>query len=447
MTARPAGGRSNETPGAEARAAALSALLSINEKGLALDEAMRLALGGRSLETRDRALARLIVTTVLRRRGQIDWLINELRDGRGEVGPARVLETVRIGLAQLLFLGTPAYAAVSSTLALLDGPRNRKARGLVNALLRRADRTISDLKNEPALGDAAQAAQLNLPPWLMDPLSAAYGTDTTLEIARAHLAEPPLDLTMKEPGDDWADRLGAQSLPTGNLRRSTSGLITDLPGFSEGSWWVQDVAASLPARLFGSVKGRTVVDLCAAPGGKTAQLASAGANVIAVDRSKNRLTLLEENLSRLALSAQIVCSDALTWVPDQKFDAILLDAPCSATGTIRRHPDIPWTRGPADVEKLADLQGRLLRKAVDLLAPGGTLVWCTCSLLPQEGEDQIGKLLAETNTLERVPVGAEEIGGLSQAITPHGDVRTLPSFWPDLGGMDGFHITRLKFVA
>lgn len=405
---------------------------------------MRLALAGQSMEARDRALARLIVTTVLRRRGQIDWLINILRDGRGEVGPARVLETVRIGLAQLVFLGTPAYAAVSSTLGLLEGPRQQKARGLVNALLRRADRTLEELKRDPALGDGSEAARLNLPDWLFDPMSEAYGPDLTLDIAKAHLAEPPLDLSLKGETEDWAKRLEAEALPTDNIRRSTTGMITELPGFSEGSWWVQDVAASLPAKLFGDVRGRTVLDLCAAPGGKTAQLAAAGAAVVAVDRSKNRLKLLEENLSRLSLSAEIVCADATAWSPAQKFDAILLDAPCSATGTIRRHPDIPWTRGFGDVERLSDLQDRLLRKALDLLARGGVLVWCTCSLLPHEGEMRIEKLLAERPSLTRQPIEASEIGGLTEAITPLGEVRTLPSFWPDRGGMDGFHIARLK---
>ncbi|MEM8915156.1 MAG: RsmB/NOP family class I SAM-dependent RNA methyltransferase [Pseudomonadota bacterium] len=430
--------------GVSARAAALDALIAISDKHVALDEAIERAFAKHAMAPRDRAFARLIVTTTLRRRGQVDWLIAQLRDREGEIGPARLLEIVRMGLAQLVFLKTPPYAAVSSALGLLEGTRERKARGLVNAMLRQADRTAEEWAEAPQLGDDAEGARRNLPDWLMEGLTGGYGRDGAGQIAAAHLVEPPLDLTSAVPADDIAGALDADILPTGGLRRANSGTVNSLPGFEDGTWWVQDAAASLPARLFGSVKGETVVDLCAAPGGKTAQLAAAGAKVIAVDRSKNRLGRLRDNMKRLSLEADMVCSDALVWKPKAPISHLLLDAPCSATGTIRRHPDIPWVRRPRDIERLIDLQDRLLRRAVDLLAPGGTLVWCTCSLLPAEGEERIEALLAEGAPLERVPVSADEIGGLAEAITDNGEVRTLPTLWPDRGGMDGFHIARLR---
>jgi 16S rRNA (cytosine967-C5)-methyltransferase len=260
--------------------------------------------------------------------------------------------------------------------------------------------------------------------------------------------EPSLDLTVKSDAAQWANRLHGEVLPTGSVRTVLHGAVTMLPGFTEGQWWVQDAAAALPARLFGDIKGKSIADLCAAPGGKTAQLAHAGAHVTAVDRSPARVARLRENLARLSLQAETVVADAAEWAgPAEGFDGILIDAPCTSTGTIRRHPDVAWLRQEADIAALTALQQRLLRKSVALLKPGGTLVYCTCSLEPEEGEHAIAALLAAEPALRRLPIEASEVSGLSEIITAEGDLRTLPSHLPNadpkLGGLDGFFAARL----
>jgi 16S rRNA (cytosine967-C5)-methyltransferase len=227
------------------------------------------------------------------------------------------------------------------------------------------------------------------------------------------------------------------------------GSVTMLPGFNDGQWWVQDAAAAIPARLFGDVKDKSIADLCAAPGGKTAQLVHAGARVTAVDRSSNRIARLKDNLARLSLTAETVVADAAEWQPasNELFDGILVDAPCAATGTIRRHPDVAWLKQEADIGTLSALQKRLLQRAVTLLKPGGTLVYCTCSLEPEEGEQAVATLLADETGLRRAPVGRDEVAGLDEILTQAGDVRTLPSHLahadPRLGGLDGFYAARL----
>jgi 16S rRNA (cytosine967-C5)-methyltransferase len=314
-------------------------------------------------------------------------------------------------------------------------------RGLANAVLRRLAREGDGLLA------AQDAARLNLPDWLWDSWGAAYGEATARAIALAQGEEPPLDLSVRGDAAAWAGKLGATLLPTGSLRREAGGSVADLPGFAEGAWWVQDTAATLPARLLGDVRDRSVVDLCAAPGGKTAQLAAAGARVIAVDRSPARQRLLKENLTRLGLAAEIVTAEAETWRPATPADGVLLDAPCSATGTLRRHPEIAWIKGPDDVARLAPVQDRLLDAAVAMLKPGGTLVYCTCSLQPQEGPERIEALLARQPSLSRRAITATEIGGLAELLTPQGDLRTLPSHLADQGGMDGFYAARLTRAA
>jgi 16S rRNA (cytosine967-C5)-methyltransferase len=285
-----------------------------------------------------------------------------------------------------------------------------------------------------------------------------YTVQTAEAIAAAHVAVPPLDLTPRDNDPAsvaaLADELGGTVLPTGSVSLQSPGRIAALPGFAAGSWWVQDAAAAMPARLLGQTAGKSVADLCAAPGGKTAQLAAAGAHVTAVDISENRLTRLVRNLARLGLGAQTVTADLLTWTPDAQFDAILLDAPCSATGTIRRHPDIAWLKTPRDIATLADLQGRLLDRAVTWLRPGGRLVYCTCSLEREEGEGQIASLLARHGDLQRDPIAPREVAGLSHCLTSNGELRTLPctafesSEAADsssaTSGMDGFFIARLR---
>jgi len=265
-------------------------------------------------------------------------------------------------------------------------------------------------------------------------------------MARALSFEPPLDLTTKSNPAQWATRLHGEVLPTGTVRTLLQGPITMLPGFTDGQWWVQDAAAALPARLFGDVQGKTIADLCAAPGGKTAQLAHGGARVIAIDRSPARISRLRDNLARLSLEAETVVADAAEW-PGEACDGVLVDAPCTATGTIRRHPDIAWLKQEADIAALTALQGRLLKKAAALLKPGGTLVYCTCSLEPEEGERAIEQLLAAETSLTRAPVDAAEVGGLAEVVTADGAIRTLPCHLPHddprLGGLDGFYAARL----
>ncbi len=274
---------------------------------------------------------------------------------------------------------------------------------------------------------------------------AAYGETVTRAIAAAHVKEPPLDLSVRDPAAaaDWAARLDGVMLPTGSIRCRDAGLVTELPGYDEGAWWVQDAAAALPARLLGEVAGRPVIDLCAAPGGKTAQLAAMGARVVAVDRSPSRMVRLKDNLARLSLAADCVIADAATWHPPEPAALVLLDAPCTATGTIRRHPDIPHLKSGDDVARLTQLQARLLDAAMAMLAPGGTLIYGVCSLEVEEGPRQMAQLLARGTPLRRQPIGADEIGGLEQCVTADGDLRTLPCHLADEGGLDGFYAARL----
>ncbi|MGH6943750.1 MAG: RsmB/NOP family class I SAM-dependent RNA methyltransferase [Geminicoccaceae bacterium] len=387
------------------------------------------------LAPRDRAFARLLVTTTLRRLGQIDALLGELL--RETPKPVRVRNLLRLGAAQLLFQGTPAHAAVGESVALATG-RHAYAKPLANAVLRR-------LAEEGAARLAAQdAARLNTPDWLWQSWCAAEGEARTRAIAEAHLVEPPLDITVKAEPEIWAQRLGAERLFGNTLRRAAGGPIEDLPGYAEGAWWIQDVAAALPALLLLNLGHGEIVDLCAAPGGKTAQLAAVGAKIVAVEVSERRTQRLRANLERLRLTAELVIADALEWRPARPVPAALLDAPCTATGTIRRHPDIAWHKTAADVVRMAELQGRLLANAGAMLQPGGALVYASCSLQPEEGLEVVGRALARDLSLERLPVRPEEIQGLPVEITAEGDVRTLPCHLAGRGGMDGFFIARLR---
>jgi 16S rRNA (cytosine967-C5)-methyltransferase len=420
-----------------ARALALDVLGRVLGRGLPFDEifAGHPRLGG--LETRDRAFARLLATTVLRRLGQIDAVLQAFVERPPK--DIRIRNLLRLGAAQLLFLGTPAHAAVGESVALATG-REAYARGLVNAVLRRV------AGEGPGLLAGQDAARLNTPDWLWRSWAAAFGEAQARAVAEAHGHEPPLDLSVKNDPEHWARRLDATVLAGTTLRRPAGGAIEDLPGFKAGAWWVQDAAAALPARLLGEVAGARVIDLCAAPGGKTAQLAGVGARVTAVEISDRRAARLRDNLARLQLEAEVVIADALTWRPAAPAPFVLLDAPCTATGTIRRHPDIAWHKTPEDVARMAELQGRLLAAAVEMLAPGGTLVYAACSLQPEEGPEVVAKVLAAGLPLEQVPVAAEEVG-LAVEITPEGAVRTLPCHLPDQGGLDGFFIARLTKTA
>jgi 16S rRNA (cytosine967-C5)-methyltransferase len=440
-----------EVPGLAARRIAADILDGVLRRRLALDE----QLAGKSahpaivsLADRDRALMRRLTATVLRRLGTLRYVLGGFLE-RGFPTDAPRCETVLlIGAAQILWLDVPDHAAVDLSVRLAQGDR-RAARyaGLVNAVLRRV------AQNRDAL--LADDGAHDTPDWLLKRWIKAYGADTARAIAEANGHEPALDLTAKQEDAFWAERLRGRVLPTGTIRTLAQGSISLLPGFAEGAWWVQDAAAALPARLLGDIRSRSVADLCAAPGGKAAQLANAGAKVTAIDRSPVRLARLRDNLARLALHAETVAADVLEWQYESAngvaFDAVLLDAPCSATGTIRRHPDIPWLKSEADITVLTSLQQRLLDRAVALTRPGGTLVYCVCSLEPEEGEQQIEALLAREPRVKRQPIAAPEIGGDATLITADGDLRTLPQYWPDAdprwGGLDGFYAARLVRAA
>ncbi|WP_281276965.1 RsmB/NOP family class I SAM-dependent RNA methyltransferase [Methylobacterium radiodurans] len=432
-----------EVAGLGARAAAQRAVAELigQNRALALEDA--LAQAARGLEPAEAALARAIATATFRRFGLIrEALRGRLDQGLPEDQPL-LLALLATGAAQILDLAVPDHAAVDLAVRLAKADRRTQhLGGLVNAVLRRVARERDAiLAGGDPLGDGA-------PDWLAARWRAAYGPDRAEAIGRAHLAGATVDITVKADPEGWAGRLGAVSLPTGSLRLAAgSGPIGALDGFEAGAWWVQDAAAALPAKLLGARAGERIADLCAAPGGKTAQLAAAGAAVSAIDRSAPRLERLRRNLERLGLAAEVVVGDALALDRPGSFDAVLLDAPCSATGTIRRHPDVAWTKRPDDIARLAGLQARLLDHAATLLRPGGRLVYCTCSLEPEEGEAQIAAFLDRNADFARVPVGPDEVGGLAEIIDPNGDLRTLPCHLGGgtdaRGGLDGFFVSRL----
>ncbi len=435
---------STSSPPQGARAVAAQALGAILRRGRTLDQALGSSSGLNTLSSRDAAFARLLLLTTLRRLGQIDAFLAGLMERPLPARRGAVQDLLRLGLAQLAFLETAPHAAVASTVALAQGSRLAPYRGLVNAVLRRASREHGAIAG-------LDAARLNTPDWLWQSWTQAYGAARCRAIAEAHLGEPPLDLSLASdapgPADALCAALGAQRLTGGTLRLRGAGDVTRLPGYEAGTWWVQDAAAALPARLLGPVAGKQVLEIGAAPGGKTAQLAAAGAHVTALDRSAPRLARLRENLARLALEAEIVEADALDWRPPAPADAVLLDAPCSATGTIRRHPDIPHGRGPADVARLAASQSRLLARAAAMVAPGGLLVYASCSLQPEECERQVDAFLAASPGFARLPVRPDELAGIGEAVTAAGDLRTLPCHWADEGGMDGFFAARLRHLG
>jgi 16S rRNA (cytosine967-C5)-methyltransferase len=395
-----------------------------------------------ALEPRDRAFARLLAATVLRRLGELEHVLRAFLDKPLPKSARRVWTILLAGAAQLLCLKTSPHAAVDLAVeAVRREPHGARFAGLVNAVLRRV------AEDGPAILSGQDTVKLNIPSWLWQRWEAAYGADTARRIAEASLKEPPLDLSLK-PGEDaaaWAQRLGGTPLRTGSIRLAAHGRVEDLPGYDEGAWWVQGAAAALVARAAGEVAGRAVADLCAAPGGKTAGLAAAGALVTAVDDSVERLERLRQNLVRLRLAAEVVAADAVSWAPGRTFDAVVLDAPCSGTGTISRHPDIPRLKHLTDVRRMAEVQGRLLRNAAALVRPGGIVVYSTCSLEPEEGRAQIDALLESEPALRRLPIAAHEIGA-DPAWIADGDVRTLPFHLEagELGGLDGFHIARLR---
>lgn len=424
-------------PSSTSRSIALDLIAAVLKSHRSLDEALEGHGELAKLEPRDRAFTRNLAATTLRRLGQIDDLINHCLEKPLPRSAIAVRDVLRLGICQLLFLNTPPHAAVDTSVRMLGDLDLNGFKKLVNAILRRLGREGEKLIS------AQDAERLNTPDWLWHSWSKAYGKEVGRDIAAAHLKEPPLDITVKEDADRWAKSLDAVVLPTGSLRLAKSANVTKLAGFDDGQWWVQDAAAALPALLLGDVAGKTVLDLCAAPGGKTAQLAIRGAKVVSVERSANRLKRLDQNMMRLELNVETVNANAEKWSPSEPADAVLLDAPCSATGTIRRHPDIPHLKKPEDVTNLSEAQFRLFEAAIDMVKPGGVLVFCTCSLQREEGPDVVERILAKHDSLKIDPVRAEEVGGLSELITPSGALRCLPSHLPENGGLDGFFAQRL----
>jgi 16S rRNA (cytosine967-C5)-methyltransferase len=435
----------SEAPGLPARRIAADILDGVLRRRRALDELLdgrQAPAGLDALADRDRALVRHIVATALRRLGSLRYLLEQCLDRGLPKEAPRVESALLVGATQILFLDVPDHAAVDLSVRLVRADRHAaRYSKLANAVLRRIARQGTDM-----LG-AVDTILLDTPSWLMERWTHHYGTDVARAIALANRAEPALDLTVKSDPEAWAARLGGNVLPTGSVRLIPHGPVPQLPGYDEGAWWVQDAAAALPARLFGNVGGLRVADLCAAPGGKAAQLAAAGARLTAVDRSPARLERLRGNLSRLSLEAELVCTDVEEWTAEP-FDAVLLDAPCSSTGTIRRHPDVPWLKQPSDLAALAALQRRLIARAATLTRPGGVLLYCTCSLEPEEGQQAIDEFLAREAGWRRVPITPSELAGRAEFITGDDDLRTLPCHFPDsdqrFAGIDGFYAARLE---
>jgi 16S rRNA (cytosine967-C5)-methyltransferase len=438
----------SEVPGLAARRIAADILDGVLHKRRTLDDQLDGAgahPGLKNLADRDRALMRRLVATILRRLGTLGHVLSRLLDRGIPTDAPRAQSALLIGAAQILWMDVPDHAAVDLSVRLVQSDRRAaKYAGLVNAVLRRCAR-----EGQPLI-DEVKSQTLDVPPWLLERWIAHYGETTAREIAVALSHEPSLDITVKSDAAQWATRLHGETLPTGTVRTLLQGSVTMLPGFAEGQWWVQDAAAALPVRLFGDIAGKAIADLCAAPGGKTAQLALAGARVTAVDRSPGRMARLRDNLARLSLEAEIVVADAAEWPGGnhaEGFDGILVDAPCASTGTIRRHPDVAWLRQESDIAALTALQQRLLHKAVALLKPGGTLVYCTCSLEAEEGEQAIAAFLAAESGVRRAPIDAGEVAGLSEVLNADGDLRTLPCHLPHadprLSGLDGFYAARL----
>jgi len=440
--ARPRTSPQPEVPGLAARRIAADILDGVLRRRIALDEQFsgkNAHPGLPALAERDRALARRLTATVLRRLGTLRHLVGGYLEKGFPADAPRAETILLLGAAQILWLEVPDHAAVDLSVRLAQADRRAgRYAGLVNAVLRR----VAQHGATASFDDISR----DTPEWLLKRWTGIYGSDTARAIAAANGHEPALDLTVKQDTESWAERLRGRVIPTGTVRTLAHGAISLLPGFSEGAWWVQDAAAALPVRLFGDLRGMNVADLCAAPGGKTAQLAFAGANVTAVDRSPARINRLRENLGRLSLDAETVVADALEW-DGGLFDAVLVDAPCSSTGTIRRHPDVPWLKSEADVSVLTSLQQRLLDRAVGFLKPGATLVYCVCSLEPEEGENQITALLARDPRVARKPIMPQDVFDRAEFVTPAGDLRTLPFHLvdpdPRWGGLDGFYATRL----
>jgi 16S rRNA (cytosine967-C5)-methyltransferase len=404
------------------REAAFDLLTAVLDRRRPMEEALD-ALP--DIPARDRAAAHRLAATVLRRLGTLDAVLEtHLR----KAPPTAVRHVLRLGAAGSLLLGTPSHAAVATAVSLARARGAAPFAGLVNAVLRRVAESGAAVLAE------LDGPRLDTPAWLW----ASWG-QRARAIALAHQHEAPLDLTLR-PGA--AMPAGGERLPTGSVRFPAGTLVAEVPGFAAGDCWVQDAAAAMPARLLAALPGEHVADLCAAPGGKTAQLAATGATVVALERDAGRLVRLRDNLRRWRLAAETLGEDATTWTPARPFDAILLDAPCSATGTMRRHPDVPYLKRQSDLRALAETQDRLLAAAAAMLRPGGRLIYSVCSLQRDEGEARVAAAMAHGG-LRLAPFTVAELAELPEARTPEGYFRSDPAMWAERGGMDGFFAARL----
>ena len=420
----------NQT-GLPARRTAHYLLMQITGDGRLLPELI--AAGAMAqLANEDRARAQRLTTDTLRGLDRADRM---LKPYLKKTPPDHVMNALRLGVIELCG-GEAAHGVVNAYVEIVGrNKRTQAMKGLTNAVLRK-------IAAEGADGWTKRAIPLT-PGWLRQPLVAAWGRDAVTGMETTHFAGAPLDLTAKSDPQAVAQATGGTVLPTGSVRLTTQGQVSTLPGYATGDWWVQDAAAAIPVKTLGDVSGLKIVDLCAAPGGKALQLAAGGADVTAVDMSERRMARVSENLGRVGLKAQTHVSDAFAFTTGG-FDAVLLDAPCSATGTIRRHPDLPYAKDGSEFGALIDQQETMIDHALTLLKPGGRLVFCTCSLLPDEGEVQVEEAIGRHQGLS-ADQSALTIAGIDPDwITREGGLRLRPDYWPDLGGMDGFYVAVLR---
>ncbi len=451
----------DKLPGLAARQVATTLLTRIIDDGRGMDGLLDTRHGPpalRELNSADQGLVRAIATTACRHHGEVEFALGKVLDRKLPQKARHLIHTLHVAAAQILFMDVPDSAAVNLAVQSLRGDeRSTRFASLANAVLRRLSREKDDHFAGVMDGDRAR---LNVPSWLWKRMRKDFGRERSLQIAQAHMLEPVLDITVKSSAEEWANRFGGVHVFGTTVRVNAVGAVTELPGFDDGEWWVQDAAASLPAHLMGDVAGKKVADLCSAPGGKTAQLANMGAVVTAVEQSGDRLKRLKANLHRLNQNVDCVEADLFEWEPDELFDAVLLDAPCSSTGTIRRHPDVQWTKSVAQVEALAQLQGSMIVRASEFLRPGGILVFSNCSIDRAEGEDVVADILAvqDQHGLQLESIASDDVFGLDEIVTRQGTVRTLPCHLQDvappdetagidrrrLSGLDGFFAARFS---
>ncbi len=434
----------DEKPGLKARRAAIGLLQGVTLDQTPLDQLLETNVEFGGLEGSDRSFAHALAASSLRHGGEIAAVLEKFLAKPLPRSSGMAVDILTLAVTQLLYMDVSPHAAID--LAVDLAKQDKKAQhfsGLINAVLRK----ISTEGKKTLL--KLNGPRLNTPDWLWEQWVAAYGEDAARDIAAAHLIEAPLDISVKERPEFWASELGGVMLPTGSIRLvSTDKPLPEMPGFAEGEWWVQDAASALPVKLLGDIRGQSVLDLCAAPGGKTAQLAAGGAKVTAVDDSISRTNRMRENLNRLKLPVDMILGDVLSLPTDNHYDSVLLDAPCSATGTIRRHPDLIYLKSPKQLSSLAELQQKMLVHAAQVVKLGGQLIYCTCSLSPLEGERQIFKFLRGHENYSLKPILATELGGQEQFVTPAGLMRCLPSMTiGNCSGLDGFFAARLERLS